>query len=150
MTQTTPEVVRPDAQAQADEKERNMPGKLVVTMKKDKTTKNSFRFAEPKVGDDPHSKNIYLTKAEASNAGLKDTVMVTIENIPANYTGEPVDGKLVIKMQQDKITKNSLRYAEPKAGDDPHSKNIYLLKAEVGEASLNQEVLVTIENAPKA
>ena len=127
-----------------------MPGKIVVAMKKDKTTKNSFRFAESKVGDDPHSKNIYLTKKEAGDAGLGDNVMVTIENIPADYTGELIEGKLIIKMQQDKVTKNSLRYAEPKAGDDPHSKNIYLTKAEVGEVSLNQEVLVTIENAPKA
>ncbi len=62
-----------------------MPGKLVIIMKKDKTTKNSFRFAEEKNGNDPHSKNIYLTKDEVGEAGLNDTVMVTIENVPPDY-----------------------------------------------------------------
>ncbi len=62
-----------------------MPGKIVIIMKKDKTTKNSFRFGEEKNGNDPHSKNIYLTKDEVGEAGLNDTVMVTIENVPADY-----------------------------------------------------------------
>jgi hypothetical protein len=55
-----------------------MPG-LTITMKKDKETKGTFRFSEPKSGDDPHSKNIYLTKKECADAGIGDTVKVTID-----------------------------------------------------------------------
>ena len=48
-------------------------------MVKDKETKNSIRFTEPKTGDDPHSKNLYLTKKECTEAGITNSIKVTVE-----------------------------------------------------------------------
>ena len=46
---------------------------------KDKTTKGAVRFAEPKKEGDPHSVNIYLTKAQSTELGDPEKVKVTIE-----------------------------------------------------------------------
>ncbi len=53
---------------------------IEVNMKKDKTTKNSFRFTADKTDpNDPHTMSIYLTKAQCQAAGINDNVKVTIE-----------------------------------------------------------------------
>jgi len=51
-----------------------------------------------------------------------------------------------IIMRQDKETKNSVRYSEPRKGDDPHSKNIYLTKAELQQefGSIPESLTVNI------
>ena len=58
-----------------------MPGKMTVTMHQDKVTKNSVRFQEPRKGDDPHTKNIYLTIAELKEQfnEIPESIVVTIE-----------------------------------------------------------------------
>jgi len=54
---------------------------MQIRMHKDKETKNSVRYSEPKKGDDPHTKNIYLTKEElqASFGGVPDELIVSID-----------------------------------------------------------------------
>lgn len=54
---------------------------MQITMLQDKVTKNAVRYSEPKKGDDPHTKNIYLTKEELQEAfgGIPETLTVTIE-----------------------------------------------------------------------
>ena len=51
---------------------------MEVILIKDKTTKGAVRFAEPKKGDDPHSINIYLTKAQATELGDPEKVKLVI------------------------------------------------------------------------
>jgi len=53
---------------------------MEITMHKDKETKNSVRYTEPRKGDDPHTKNIYLTKEElqAEFGGIPENLTVTI------------------------------------------------------------------------
>lgn len=53
---------------------------MKIVMQKDKETKNSVRYQEPRKGDDPHTKNIYLTKEElqAEFNGIPDALTVTI------------------------------------------------------------------------
>lgn len=52
-----------------------------IVMHKEKETKNSVRYSEPRKADDPHNKNIYLTKEELQAAfdGIPETLNVTIE-----------------------------------------------------------------------
>lgn len=54
---------------------------MIITMHQDKDTKNSVRYSESRKEDDPHTKNIYLTKAElqAEFGGIPETLTVTIE-----------------------------------------------------------------------
>lgn len=49
-------------------------------MTKDKETKGAVRYAEAKNPNDPHTKSIYITKSEIKDAGLGNTIKVTIEN----------------------------------------------------------------------
>ena len=63
---------------------RNTAGKEVcmeVTMTQDKVTKNAVRYSEPKKADDPHTKTIYLTKAElqAEFGKIPEAIKVTVE-----------------------------------------------------------------------
>ena len=50
---------------------------MQITMRKDKETKNSVRYAEE--GSDNHAKNIYLLKTEAKELGDPAAIVVTIE-----------------------------------------------------------------------
>ena len=54
---------------------------MEVIMHRDKDTKNAVRYAEPRKEDDPHNKNIYLTKAELTEefGTIPETLKVTIE-----------------------------------------------------------------------
>lgn len=54
---------------------------MKIEMHKDKETKNSVRYSEPRKVDDPHTKNIYLTKAELQESfgGIPETLNVTVE-----------------------------------------------------------------------
>jgi len=53
---------------------------MLVTMHKDKETKNAIRYSEPKKENDPHNKNIYLTKEElkAEFGEIPETLKVEI------------------------------------------------------------------------
>jgi len=73
--------VRPDPDGQAPANQGGkMPEQISVTMHKDKVTKNSVRYQAPKVGDDPHTKNIYLTIAELKEhfGDIPETLNVVI------------------------------------------------------------------------
>ena len=53
---------------------------MLVTMQKDKETKNAIRYSEPKRENDPHVKTIYLTKEElkAEFSEIPETLKVEI------------------------------------------------------------------------
>jgi len=54
---------------------------ITLTLHKDKTTKGAVRYAEPKKDNDPHSVNVYLTKAQASELGDPESVKLTVEPV---------------------------------------------------------------------
>ena len=56
---------------------------MIVTMNKDKETKNAVRYAEPRKENEPHNKNIYLTKDELKEefGSIPETLKVTIETV---------------------------------------------------------------------
>jgi hypothetical protein len=52
-----------------------------------------------------------------------------------------------VTMTKDKVTKNAIRFTsgrDPNNPDDPHTKNIYLLKSEVEELGNPDVIKVTI------
>ncbi len=49
---------------------------MKIIMHKEKATKNAVRFGD---GNQPHGKNIYLTKEEVAELGNPETIKVTIE-----------------------------------------------------------------------
>ena len=57
-----------------------MAGQITVTMTQDKVTKNTVRYQAARQGDDPHTKNIYLTIAELREqfGEIPETLVVTI------------------------------------------------------------------------
>ena len=52
---------------------------MKVILKKDKITKNSIRFTSDKIGDDPHTKSLYLLKSEVEELGNPESISVVIE-----------------------------------------------------------------------
>jgi len=56
---------------------------MEVVMNKDKVTPNAVRYAEPRKENDPHNKNIYMTKSELTEAfgDIPETIKVTIEKV---------------------------------------------------------------------
>ena len=53
-----------------------------------------------------------------------------------------------VTMHRDKVTKNSVRFTsgrDPENPDDPHTKNIYLLKTEVEELGNPETITVDIQ-----
>lgn len=55
---------------------------------------------------------------------------------------------IVITMKAGKVTKNGfVRFEEPKAENDPHSKNLYLSPGDVKALSDPQTIKVTVEAA---
>jgi len=53
---------------------------MKIVMTKDKETKGAIRYAEPRKENDPHNKNIYLTKEElkAEFGEIPETLNVEI------------------------------------------------------------------------
>ena len=54
---------------------------------------------------------------------------------------------MIIEMTKDKETKNAIRFTSGHVENDPHSKNIYLMKTEVAELGNPSKIKVTIEAA---
>ena len=52
---------------------------ITVILHKDKVTKNAIRFSSDRVGDDPHTKSVYILKNEVEQLGNPEQVKITIE-----------------------------------------------------------------------
>lgn len=55
--------------------------------------------------------------------------------------------RMKLTLHKDKVTKNAVRYSEPKKADDPHTKNIYLTIVELQAEfhGIPEALVVTIE-----
>jgi len=56
---------------------------MEIVMHKEKVTPNAVRYAEPRKENDPHNKNIYMTKVELQEefGDIPETIKVTIEKV---------------------------------------------------------------------